>query len=416
MPWMTSSTGNSTERDAFVRERFAVVEQLKTEPLKLAIEYNWNQALIRQKLAAIALEANIAPEPAKATDFDVDEKEFVLAERKPGRTLLIDETLNLILTQLGQQKMDASVELQFETTYVGMTASEMAKDLQFVSEGKTYAKAANDPRDNNIRLILKALNGMVMNPGDSFSFNEYIGRRTKEKGYQMAGGIVGGILVETYGGGICQPNTTLYHAVLKADLQIDERHPHSWPSTYTDVGLDATVSWGGPDFKFTNNTDYPIAFVTSYKKPAIVVRLYGQPLPDGAKITLKAEITETIPVNPPKRTYVETLAPGTVNVIRDEHIGMRAVSYKIWSKDGSVFKTETIAKSYYRPLSGIEEYGPPLPTPLPTEPTTEATTAPSETTAATTTTATTEATTAATTTTATTAAATDATEATTAAP
>ena len=377
--WQTGRTGESTDQEALIRERFAVLEQLKVEPLKLELDRTYSKEAIKKKIEAIALEANIEAQPARATDFHVDSKTFDFEERKAGRTLLVDDTLTLVLDQVDKQNLNAKIEAKFETTHVGMTAAEMGADLRFVSEGITYAKAKNDPRDNNIRLILKALNGMVMNPGESFSFNDYIGRRTKEKGYQMAGGIVGGILVETYGGGICQPNTTLYHAVLKADLQIDERHPHSWPSSYTEVGLDATVSWGGPDFKFTNNSDYPIAFVTSYKKPAIVVRLYGRPLADGASISLKAEITETIPVNPPKRTLVGTMAPGTVNVIREEHMGMRAVSYKVWSKNGSVFKTETITKSYYRPLSGIEEYGPELP---PTEPTTEVTTVVTEATTA----------------------------------
>ena len=383
--WQTGRTGTATDPEALIRERFAAVEQLKTEPLKLKISRTWDKDMIRQKIEALAAEVNIAAVGAKATDFDVESKKFIIVERESGRNLLIDDTLALVVAQLEEKKLHSSVDMVFEKTHAGMTAAELGENLVFVSEGKTLAKAINEGRDTNIRLILKGLSGLVLNAGEEFSFNDYFGKRTAAKGYELAGGIIGGILQDTYGGGICQPNTTLYQAVLKADLQIIERHPHSWPITYAAIGLDATVSWGGPNFRFANNTDYPIAFVAYYKKPAVIVQIYGRPLADGASISLTSELTETIPVAPPVSTLNETLPAGTVVVTRDEHIGMRAVSYKVWSKNGSVFKTELVAKSYYRPLYKIEEYGPPLPTPLPTEPTTavtEATTAATEATTA----------------------------------
>ena len=102
-----------------------------------------------------------------------------------------------------------------------------------------------------------------MNPGETFDYNQTLGKRTKEAGYKAAGAYVNGETVNTVGGGICQVSSTIYYCALMADLEIVTRQNHSYPSSYIPLGMDATVSWGGPEFRFRNNTKYPIKIVAS---------------------------------------------------------------------------------------------------------------------------------------------------------
>ena len=116
----------------------------------------------------------------------------------------------------------------------------------------------NAARNNNLELACAAINGMVLNPGDVFDYNTALGKRTTEAGYKAAPAYNGGATVNELGGGICQVSSTLYYCTLLADLEIVTRTAHSYVSSYIPYGMDATVSWGGPEFQFANNTNYPI--------------------------------------------------------------------------------------------------------------------------------------------------------------
>ena len=113
-------------------------------------------------------------------------------------------------------------------------------------------------RTNNVKLSCQAIDGLILQPGQVFSFNVTSGPRTQERGYQVAPIFVGKKVVPGRGGGVCQTSSTLYNSVLEAGLEVVERHPHSLPVAYVAAGRDATVSWEGADLKFRNNLDVPI--------------------------------------------------------------------------------------------------------------------------------------------------------------
>jgi vancomycin resistance protein YoaR len=121
-------------------------------------------------------------------------------------------------------------------------------------------------RATNIQLSVKEINQIVMGPGDRFYFNLVVGERTAERGYQKAMEIVNKQLVEGIGGGICQTSSTLYNAVEEAGLEIIELHHHSKPVGYVPKDRDATVSFGGKDFKFLNNKNFPILIKTIFNR------------------------------------------------------------------------------------------------------------------------------------------------------
>ena len=121
-----------------------------------------------------------------------------------------------------------------------------------------YNGSDTNDRNTNLHLACEAINGVVLLPGETFSYNNTLGERTPERGYRPAPSYVNGLTVDTYGGGICQVSTTLYYCALLADLPIVERHTHGYLSDYIDPGMDASVNWGSADLRFTNNTSYPI--------------------------------------------------------------------------------------------------------------------------------------------------------------
>ena len=142
--------------------------------------------------------------------------------------------------------------------------------------GAVSTNHTNDSnRNTNLKQACKAINGKLIRPGETFSYNETLGKRTEEKGYKPAGAYSGGKTVQTIGGGICQVSSTLYYACLKADLEIVERTAHGYTVSYMPYGMDATVSWGSLDYKFKNNTDYPIRIEASVSGGQVHVKLIG---------------------------------------------------------------------------------------------------------------------------------------------
>ena len=156
------------------------------------------------------------------------------------------------------------------------------KDLRAVNQRRigrytTYFDASNVNRTTNIRLSADAINNLVLNPGESFSFNRVVGQRTPERGYKPAAVIVRGEYSEGIGGGICQTSSTLYNSVDAAGLRVTVRYSHSKEVTYVPAGRDATVSWGGPDFRFMNSLEKPIMIKTYVGEGFITVSIYTTP-------------------------------------------------------------------------------------------------------------------------------------------
>ena len=112
-------------------------------------------------------------------------------------------------------------------------------------------------------------------PGEEFSYNQSVGRRTTSAGFREAGAYSGGKVVNSVGGGICQVSSTLYNVVLRANLEVTDRSNHMFAVGYVPIGTDATVSWGAPDFKFKNNRTYPIKIVASTSKRNVYIKIMG---------------------------------------------------------------------------------------------------------------------------------------------
>lgn len=215
-----------------------------------------------------------------------------------------------------------------------------------LSEKATYV-AGTSNRVHNVTLAAAAMNGKILNPGDTFSYNETLGQRTTEKGYLEAGAYVGGKTVQEIGGGICQGSSTLYYCVLYADLEVVERSNHMFSVAYLPLGTDATVNWGTVDFKFKNNTDYPIKIEAFMQDGKLNVKLYGTKVNDNyVKIeSIKISTTEIKAV----QKEDPTIAPGTTKVDQDGHTGYVVDVYKyIYDKDGNELSKTYLRRNTYR--------------------------------------------------------------------
>lgn len=202
-------------------------------------------------------------------------------------------------------------------------------------------------RINNVCLAANACNGTVLNSGDVFSYNECVGERTASKGYREAPAYIAGETVDTVGGGICQTSSTLYYACLLADLEIVSRTAHRYTCTYIPYGLDATVSWPSLDYKFRNNTDYPIKIITTTSGGKVTVYLYGTKT-NGNYVVMT---TQTLSTGSYETVYEETgdLAPGVTEVKQTPYTGRHVQSYRnVYAADGTLLETRFEADSNYR--------------------------------------------------------------------
>lgn len=162
-------------------------------------------------------------------------------------------------------------ELNANHTGGDISVSGISKEISSYS---TTIKDKSSGRLVNIRLTCDILNGRVINPGDTFSFNEIVGQPTVERGYQEATVIINHETEKGIGGGNCQVSSTLYNAVLKADgLKVVERHPHSNKVYYVPDGKDAAVAYGSIDFKFKNNNDYNIKIYADSDSKKVNIKL-----------------------------------------------------------------------------------------------------------------------------------------------
>lgn len=160
-----------------------------------------------------------------------------------------------------QTLLDAAAygeELSFPMEYI---EAEITEENVFFQDVLGYCETKHtddEKRNTNLRLVCQILSGMILQPGEEFSFNDSVGERTLDRGFQPAPAYSGDTLVDSPGGGVCQTSSTLYNCALQADFEITNRLSHGYPVRYLPIGLDATVNWGTTDFKFVNSSNYPV--------------------------------------------------------------------------------------------------------------------------------------------------------------
>lgn len=250
--------------------------------------------------------------------------------------------------------------IPLKITYPNVTTNQIGNEPfpDLLSQFSTSFTSSGYNRSNNIILSSAKLNGLVLMPGEEFSYNQAVGQRTRAAGFREAGAYSNGKVVQEVGGGICQVSSTLYNAVLYANLEIVERTNHYFNPGYVKAGLDATVSWGGPDFRFRNNRNYPIRIVTDTSGKKLKVYIYGLKTDDDCTVVLDPRYISSVPY---KTTYQNdaSLATGETRVVSSGSNGCKTATYKyVYDKNGTLISSECISRDTYSPHNKVVAVGP----------------------------------------------------------
>lgn len=357
---------------AFQLARSGNVEDVLTEAANirtngkaftLTLQYDFSS--ISAQVAALAAEID---QPASSATFDKIDKDahtVTIAQGTSGIAVDQQALVQSITTALmgGDYTTPIAIPLQ-----ASPSISPDAQVTFLSTSAETSFSGSSSNRIYNIQKGADLINGYVLKPGETFSTNGVLGTRTLANGWKMANAYVSGTTEEQAGGGVCQLSSTLYNAVVKADLEIVSRRNHSMPVSYMRKGLDATINSVGNiiDFKFKNNTDSDVVIFAWTSGKTLHFKLYRCEFATDEydEIRLTSEKIDTIY---PSGEMVEELDPtlpvGSEEIVVERKNGERWQSYKNYYKDGKLVKTEKLAVSTYSAFDGKKLVGPsPSPT------------------------------------------------------
>lgn len=244
-----------------------------------------------------------------------------------------------------------TVALSITVTMPGETEAHLKEVLfsKTLAQSVTSLKNSSANRNNNVGKAVEKLNGLILMPGEQLSYNNLLGKRTKENGYLQADAYLGGQVVKEYGGGICQVSSALYYCALLSELQIDERENHTFRVNYMPYSYDATVSWGGPDFKFTNDRAYPIRIDASMTDKELTVSIVGTDNGKYVKLTYATS-----------NAYTDPEFPDVVTGVLSE-----ATRWVYDSSTDALLKKERLGTDLYQYHEEQIQYPSPTPEPTP---------------------------------------------------
>ena len=236
--------------------------------------------------------------------------------------------------------------------------SDLGKEA-FPDELGTYSTRydpTNKNRSNNLEISAEKINGTIIMPGETFSYNQTVGERTIKEGYKEAGAYAGGKVVQSVGGGICQTSSTLYNAALLANLEIVDRSNHQFLTSYVTASRDATVSWGSIDFQFKNNRTYPIKIEATAKNGVCTMSIYGIEEETEYEVIIQSVVLSYIPYTT-KYENDDTLEEGKEVVEQSGYTGCVSEAYRILKLNGEVVSKTLLSKDTYDPMTRIIRRG-----------------------------------------------------------
>lgn len=341
----------SIGREGNVFKRVKDILNARKKGVGIALNSSYDEKAMKEIIDNIAEEIDREPKDA----------EFKL---NGGNIQITDEVIgeNVNKEELGKLISDNIYDLKPIEIPVKKTTPEKTKELLgringVIGEFSTSFGKSSADRIENIRISSKAISdrGIIM-PGETVSFNETTGPRERRFGYKEANVIIGGEFTPDVGGGVCQTSTTLYNALLLADLTILERSPHSIPSTYVNFGQDAAVAYGYLDLKFRNDFDYPIYIDSGVSGGRVYFRIYGDKKARDYTVRIDSQTVETIAAKV-KNISDNSLPSGKKEVVQQGRTGYRVNTYKSIIRNGKTVSRDLITKDYYKPREFIYRIG-----------------------------------------------------------
>lgn len=348
--------GNTINKEKFKEE---VIKRLELEKQNEPIELE----IINVEPEAIDIDKIYSEVHKEAKNAYYTKDPFQVYPHVDG----VDFDLEAAREMLKEDKEEYVIDLKITTPEIttNKIGSEAFPDL--LSTFSTKYDASNTPRTTNLKLAMNKLNGVVVSPGETFSYNKTLGKRTAEAGYREAGGFAGGRVVQTLAGGICQISSTLYDAVVYANLEIVERHNHMFLAGYVGAGKDATVVYGAYDFKFKNTRKYPIMLKTSIGSGVARIDVFGIKEDVEYEVEISSKILSYTPFKV-VRENDSSLAPGKERVAQNGMNGCKSITYKILKLNGKEVSRTVLSSDTYDPMNKIIKVGPSKTTEVSTQP------------------------------------------------
>jgi vancomycin resistance protein YoaR len=267
------------------------------------------------------------------------------------------KNLKQLIDELVKGKTEKTeVEIVVEKVEAKISKSMLEMINGRISTFSTVFNLQDTNRSENILVAARAVNDTLLMPGETFSLNKTLGPRIIQNGYKEAPVIIDNKLVPDIGGGVCQIATTLYNAILRADIAITERYHHSFPVAYVPPGQDATISGDALDLKFENSTQYPIYIESYIEGNKLIMNIYGYVKNPSKWVDIQSEVVEKYD---PKIKYIDdpTLPQGEEVVEIEPHAGYKVNTYRLIYENNKLVKREFLYTDIYKPVDGVIKRG-----------------------------------------------------------
>ena len=339
-------------KDLSLFGKFNAIKFSKDKAFELKLDYN--DKALNNFISTIENELNVEAVNAK---IDINGG-FKITPEMDGKKLDKEALKKELLSKIdGKLGTDTNVSASMITAKAEVTA-DMLKNInaKISTYSTNYGSISTPARANNISIATKSVNGTVLMPGETFSFNGAVGQRTVARGYEEAHVIVNDKIDSGLGGGICQVSSTLYNACLKGNLKITERTHHTFPSAYVPKGQDATVDYGNIDFKFTNSYSYPLYIEGTTGGGYVSFSIYSDKSLTATTCTITNEVYGTVQ---PTTQYIDdaTLLGGNTVTETPAHTGYKVKVYKTVYTNGKEVSQETITDDYYKVVNAVVKRG-----------------------------------------------------------
>ncbi|NPV27161.1 MAG: hypothetical protein HPY81_06865 [Firmicutes bacterium] len=326
--------------------------ELLFRPIDIPLKIGYDPAQLWQSLAQAKQYFYRPPINARATLIN---DKIEITDEKVGSELDLDATINIIQSRLALGDLSPVPVVEREIAPV-ITKAELAGITDLLGICVTRLDLNERERTENIKLAAKAVDGTVLGPGQLFSFNKQLGPRFPERGYKKAPMFWHDQVILAEGGGVCQVATTLYNAVLQANLEVQQRFPHTQPVNYVPPGQDATIAGEEVDLKFSNTTDGPIFISATVDNDKLIVRIFGVNKNKEQHVKI---LTEKQTIEP--KVVVETdpsLTPGSMWIKTEGKPGYEVKVYRVVEQSGQELSRQLISTDLYPAKPTVVVVGP----------------------------------------------------------
>lgn len=335
----------NTGRQGTEKECFQTGKVLLKEGIDIPLDYSYDKEKMSQKLHDIAAQFN-----QEAKDSTVSRKsgQFVVTPEQTGRSMQVAETEQKAVAVLDTRK-SGNVEISAETVHPKITAEDNSHVTDLIGSYTTTYNGSDPNRNINLSVGSNYINGTMIAPSEVFSANAELGPQTYAGGYKDAAIYNNGKVEKGVAGGVCQVTTTLYNAVLMAELDVVERHPHSMTVGYVPLGRDAAVAGTYKDLKFKNNTEYPILVEAYASGGNLVMNIYGhESHKNGRKVEYETVYEATVP-KPEEIVKEDPEKPeGEREITARGRTGAKVSVYKVVYENGKQTSKDWFSSSSYR--------------------------------------------------------------------